>query len=185
MGDLLTKQGKYDAALPYYTEALETRRRTLGDEHPGTLSSISNMGDLLTKQGKYDAALPYMQESIQFALQNPQDSKALNDAAWRLADSGLPPAWFEKLADDCLAASQRSCELTEYQYPMYLDTLARVHFERGELDEAIKWQETAVELADGKQDVTPEALDRYRAAKQAAENKEVEKEGDKKEDDKR
>ena len=43
-----------------------------------------------------------------------------------------------------------------------------------------KWQETAVELADGKQGkgVTPEALDRYRAAKQAAENKEDEKSDD-------
>ena len=37
MGFLLQSQGKYDEALPYYTEALETSRRTLGDEHPSTL----------------------------------------------------------------------------------------------------------------------------------------------------
>ena len=138
MGSLLKSQGKYDEALPYFSEALETRRRTLGDEHPDTLASINNIGDLLTKQGKYDEALPYMQESIQFNLQNSQNPKALHDAAWYLADAGLPPAWFEKLADDCLAASRRSCELTNYQVPMFLDTLARVHFERGELDEAIQ-----------------------------------------------
>lgn len=43
----------------------------------------------------------------------------------------------------------------------------------------------SIELADGKQDagVTPEALDRYRAAKQAAENKEDEKSDDEKQDD--
>ena len=31
--------------MPYYVEALETRRRVLGDEHPGTLISINNMGN--------------------------------------------------------------------------------------------------------------------------------------------
>ena len=60
MGNLLSDQGKYDEAMPYYVEALETSRRVLGDEHPGTLSSINNMGNLLSSQGKYEEAMPYV-----------------------------------------------------------------------------------------------------------------------------
>ena len=41
MGILLKSQGKYDEAMPYYVEALETQRRILGDEHPDTLVSIN------------------------------------------------------------------------------------------------------------------------------------------------
>jgi tetratricopeptide (TPR) repeat protein len=40
-------QGKLSEAEPYYREALEGRRRVLGDEHPDTLTSINNMGVLL------------------------------------------------------------------------------------------------------------------------------------------
>jgi tetratricopeptide (TPR) repeat protein len=65
MGSLLRKQGKYDEAMPYYVEALETRRRVLGDEHPNTLNSIGNMGNLLYMQGKYEEAMPYYVEALE------------------------------------------------------------------------------------------------------------------------
>ncbi|MDP7189804.1 MAG: tetratricopeptide repeat-containing protein, partial [Phycisphaerales bacterium] len=41
MGNLLSDLGKYEEAMPYYVEALEARRRVLGDEHPHTLDSIN------------------------------------------------------------------------------------------------------------------------------------------------
>ena len=65
MGALLKIQGKYDEALPHFTEALEVSRRALGDEHPNTLTSISNMGNLLNSQGKYDEALPHFTEALE------------------------------------------------------------------------------------------------------------------------
>ena len=36
----------------YYKEALDARRSTLGNTHPDTLVSISNMGNILQAQGK-------------------------------------------------------------------------------------------------------------------------------------
>ena len=45
MGNLLCRQGKYDEAIPYLVEALEGKRRVLGDEHSSTLWSIATMGD--------------------------------------------------------------------------------------------------------------------------------------------
>ena len=49
-------QGKFAEAEPYYREALEKRRRVLGEEHPDTLVSINNMATLLEKQGRLDEA---------------------------------------------------------------------------------------------------------------------------------
>ena len=38
--------GKNEEAEPYSREALEDRRRVLGDDHPRTLSSINNIGNV-------------------------------------------------------------------------------------------------------------------------------------------
>ena len=39
--------------------------RTLGEEHPGTLTSINNMGFLLRDQGKFAEALPLLRAAQQ------------------------------------------------------------------------------------------------------------------------
>jgi tetratricopeptide (TPR) repeat protein len=65
MGFLLQGQGKLDQAEPYYREALEKRRRVLGEEHPNTLISISNMGFLLHSQGNFAEAEPYVREALE------------------------------------------------------------------------------------------------------------------------
>jgi len=44
---LFHDQGKLDEAEPLFREALEVRRRTLGDTHPNTLANINNLGLLL------------------------------------------------------------------------------------------------------------------------------------------
>ena len=49
--------GKHDEALVYYKEALDARRSILGNTHPSTLVSISNMGNVLKAQGKRTAEI--------------------------------------------------------------------------------------------------------------------------------
>ena len=44
--------GKYEEASVYYKEALDARRSILGNTHPSTLVSVSNMGSVLQAQGK-------------------------------------------------------------------------------------------------------------------------------------
>jgi len=48
--------GKYDEALVYYKEALDVSRSKLGNTHPDTLVSISNMGNVLRDQGEINNA---------------------------------------------------------------------------------------------------------------------------------
>ena len=61
---LLKKQGKHDLAEPLCREALETRRRVLGDDHTNTLNSMNSMARLLEHQGKPAEAEPYFMEAL-------------------------------------------------------------------------------------------------------------------------
>jgi serine/threonine-protein kinase len=47
-----------------------------------------------------------------------------------------------------LECATRACELTEWQTPGFLDTLAAAHAEAGSFAEAAKWAERAAELAE-------------------------------------
>jgi len=61
----LQDQGKYDEAEPLHREALEVSRETLGDRHPNTLGSISNLGALLYAKGDLAAAEPLIREALE------------------------------------------------------------------------------------------------------------------------
>jgi hypothetical protein len=61
---LLRAQGKFGDAEPLYLEALDGRRRTLGDSHPSTLFSINNLALLLQEQGKLVEAEPLAREAL-------------------------------------------------------------------------------------------------------------------------
>jgi tetratricopeptide (TPR) repeat protein len=64
LGSVYEESGKYDEAEPLYLEALNTRRRVLGDEHPSTLTSINNLANLYYQQGRYDEALSLYLEDL-------------------------------------------------------------------------------------------------------------------------
>ncbi|HSO24924.1 MAG TPA: tetratricopeptide repeat protein, partial [Chondromyces sp.] len=55
----------YDKAMPLQERALATRRQVLGEEHPDTLYSISQMGILLQGMGKLDEAEQYYREALE------------------------------------------------------------------------------------------------------------------------
>ncbi len=89
--------------MPYYVEALETRRRVLGNEHPSTLASINNMGSLLYKQGKYDEAEVYYTEALEgrrrvLGDKHPQTLDSINDLA-ELYDAWGKPEEAQKYRD--------------------------------------------------------------------------------------
>ncbi|MBK7877750.1 MAG: redoxin family protein [Planctomycetes bacterium] len=87
------------------------------------------------------------------------DANVLNAMAWTMIDPERPlPQTDAALA---LQLAIRAVELTERKSAAILDTLARAHFVKGDVDQAIAVQSEAVALD---KDLQP-ALDEYKAAK--------------------
>lgn len=72
------------------------------------------------------------------------DEKTLNTLAWFTVDDRNVP--FRDF-DFALEAALRANEVTDGKSASILDTVARVHFERGDVDEAVIWQKRALEQA--------------------------------------
>ncbi len=62
---LLVKQGRLGDAEPLYREALSAQRRTLGEDHPSTLSFTFNFAGILWAQGKRAEALELLRQQLE------------------------------------------------------------------------------------------------------------------------
>ncbi|MFH1418459.1 MAG: tetratricopeptide repeat protein, partial [Planctomycetota bacterium] len=65
VGNTYAELGMYSEAVPRIERALALHRRTLGDDHPDTLVSISSMGHLLKLMGKLADAEPLYREALE------------------------------------------------------------------------------------------------------------------------
>ncbi|TRT70015.1 MAG: tetratricopeptide repeat protein, partial [Microcystis sp. M_OC_Ca_00000000_S217Cul] len=66
---LYDSQGRYTEAEPLYLEALDLRKRLLGDNHPSVALSLNNLAALYCYQGRYTEAEPLYLEAIKIATQ--------------------------------------------------------------------------------------------------------------------
>jgi hypothetical protein len=105
------------------------------------LKALQPNRDIATRQRD----ITIFREELKKAWDTPD---RLNSIVWEVANSG-DKDYFQALSAELLPAAERMCELTEYINSFQLDTLARVHFERGELEEAIRWQEEADKFSVG------------------------------------
>ncbi len=141
----------WDKALGHFDEMLKL--------DPDNLNARMYKFDmLLTKMKDYEAAYNYAGKLTKKYADNPN---VLNSIAWTIADTeGLEVRNLEL----ALKAAKGCNKLTEFETPAYLDTLARVYYEMGNLTKAIGWQEKAAELAgdDRMGEGIRETLEKYR-----------------------
>ena len=148
----MLRSGNFDAAL----SLLDEMEKTTGGK---SMPLLNNRLMILMMAGRGEDASKVRSELIEMAW---DDASTLNGVAWETATAD--EATDLELA---LKAAQRASELREHKDAAILDTLARCHYEMGQLDEAIKIQQKAVDLNSNMQEVT-DALKRYMDEKAAA-----------------
>lgn len=142
---MLLRSGDYDKAL----EVLATLEEKMGASPQLQLMKLS----LLQKAQRHEEAGELRQQLVENLW---DQAMGLNQIAWGIVTSTGP-----QNLDLALKAATRASELTNNTNASILDTLARVYYEQGDLEEAIRWQEKAVEHAGGQRQIVS-TLEKYR-----------------------
>ena len=125
---------KYDKAIIHFNEALRLK--------PNWPQPHNNLGNIYYYQDRFDLAVVHWKQTVNL---KPDSTEALNNLAWILAAS-LDPNLYNP--PEALKFAEKACELTNYQQPRMLDTLAVAYAAAGEFTKAIETAEKAVQLAD-------------------------------------
>ncbi|MCC6286100.1 MAG: redoxin family protein [Phycisphaerales bacterium] len=134
------------------------------EAYPGTAKIVRQwLLPVFFEAGEYAMAYEAAGSMADEAIAN-KDSQGLNQIAWTIVD---PQGSVEKkdleLAMRCAKAA---ADLTNHEDAAILDTLARVHFLKGDIDEAIKVQTKAVDKAEEPMKAELQTtLDEYKNAK--------------------
>ncbi|MFO0872242.1 MAG: serine/threonine-protein kinase [Pirellulales bacterium] len=85
--------GLHDAAVTPQTQALDTRRRWLGAEHPLTLASMTKLGTILQAQGKLVEAEPVVREALalqrqRLGVEHAETLHTMQELGWNLGQQG-------------------------------------------------------------------------------------------------
>ena len=102
---------------------------------------------LLRDSGDRPAATAFGIAQVKGALKDA--AQPLNAWAWDIVDPEQEVAVADRDLELALAAASRADELTGHAEPNVIDTLARVHFCKGEVSQAIELERKAVAAAEG------------------------------------
>ncbi len=128
------KAGDWDKVISIYDGLIENNPDAAGLYHQKFIA-------LLTDAKRPADAYALGKTVLEKAWDN---SMMLNDIAWTVVDN---QAVTVRDLDFAMKAAARANELTRSEDPAILDTLARVHFDKGDVAAALKWQELAVKHA--------------------------------------
>jgi tetratricopeptide (TPR) repeat protein len=141
LGIAYYRQGRLDMAAKQCARALSLKP----DYTEANISLAHNLFEL----GRIQQAIDYYYKLLRF---QPNQVEALNNLTWILAT--IEDKKFQNPAE-AVKFAQRACELTGYQQPQILDTLAVAYAAAGNFVEAIETAEKARQLAEsfGKKDL--------------------------------
>jgi tetratricopeptide (TPR) repeat protein len=138
LGTVLSQKGETAKAAEYFAEAVRLK--------PDYIIARAQLGYSLVKLGKIESAIENYQKILQYQSDNPE---ALNALAWIWATN-------EKVEFQnpirAVEFAQKACELSNYEHPGVLDTLAAAYAAAGNFPEAVKTAEKAIKSAEDAND---------------------------------
>jgi tetratricopeptide (TPR) repeat protein len=132
--------GRWNDAAVSQKEVLEKRQRILGDEHPSTITAISNLAITLSDQGKLDKAASMKREVLEkrqriLGDEHPSTITAMSNLANTLSDQGkLDEA--ASMRKEVLEKMQRILGNEHPNTITAISNLANTLSDQGKLDEA-------------------------------------------------
>ncbi len=141
LGVLLQKEGKNEKALDHLFQAARLK--------PGSAVVRSHLAAALDQSGRATEAAAQYREALNL---NPDMPGVLNNLAWMLATHPDPAV---RNGTEAVRLAEHACQLTHYQAPLPVGTLAATYAEAGRFEEAIATARKAEALAaaEGKQEL--------------------------------
>jgi len=146
------EKGQYDQAISDFDKAIEI--------NPSYSKAYNNRGIIYRLKGQYDLAILDFKKAIEI---NSWDPEGYNNLAWLFATAKSPIFRNGKKAVDL---GIKACELSVWRNAEYLDTLAAAYARASDFDNAVKWQEKALQsIGESKKNEAQQRLNFYRSRK--------------------
>ena len=129
---------------------------------PRSPDSYGNRAIVLLARNEYKKALDDLDDVLRLA---PNSARGLRERSWILATCPDPKV---RDGDQAVALATRACELTGWKELHCLTTLAAAYSEKADFENAVKWQQKAIDLLVAKSPEISECrktLERYNSKK--------------------
>jgi len=133
LGNALFEKGRLPEAIRHFERALAIR--------PDNPSVEMYLANAWSRQGQFEQAIAHYQTALKL---QPNNAAFLNNLAWLLAT--CPEARFRN-GQQAVQLAEQACQLTDFQKPQLIGTLAAAYAEAGRFDDAVAASEKAHDLA--------------------------------------
>jgi Tfp pilus assembly protein PilF len=121
-------------------------------------TAYNNLGTFYVEKGRLEDAVRQFKQAIHIS---PQYAKAYNNLAWIYATAGND---MFRNGEEAIALATKACELTQFRDARFLDTLAAAHAAAGSFEQALVYQQKAIDLSQQEaRAVLRERLELYRS----------------------